>query len=331
MAYITGGSGAGATPPGALATDQTGGPADPLITTNFDRLLTAQVRKDVLKNLRDVARWLVPGAYIPGKLVAGTNNIRHIAFGDLGAATSIIADEGVPPAEEALSIGYAEYSVTQKGRLVGMTDVAMALSPFDLLSIAAEKVAFDAKMTVDRSIATAVKAGTGVTLPALAGSVLAAVDIRKWVVALKAAHVPTFPDGFYLCMAHPAVIYDLQSDTTIGGWLEASKYADPSRLLNGEIGRMWGVRFIETTVGTVTAGSPDTYTTTIFGPDYFAFGDLQSIQSYMVRPGGDHSDPLAQKALVGYKGMWGAKTLEVATAGGPRFGIKKDHAGTDFS
>ena len=329
--YIVGGSGAGATPPGALATDQTGGPASPLITTNFDKLLTTQVRKDVLKNLREVARWLVPGAYITGKLVAGTNNIRHIAFGDLSTQTSIIAVEGTPPEVEALSIGYTDYSVTQKGRVLGVTDVAMALSPFELLSVAAERVANDAKMTVDASIAAAVNAGTGITLPALAGSTLAAVDIRKWVVAMKAKHIPTFPDGYYLCMAHPAVIYDLQSDTTIGGWLEASKYADPSRLLNGEIGRMWGVRFIETTVGTVTAGSPDTYNTVIFGPDYFAFGDLQSIQSYMVRPGGDHSDPLAQKALVGYKGMWGAKTIEVATAGGPRFGIKKTHAGTDFS
>jgi hypothetical protein len=84
-------------------------------------------------------------------------------------------------------------------------------------------------------------------------------------------------------------------------------------------------------VGTVIPGATDTYNTVVFGPDYYAFGDLQSIESYMVRPGGDHSDPLAQKALVGYKGMWGAKTLEVAAAGGPRFGKVESHAGTDFT
>jgi hypothetical protein len=58
---------------------------------------------------------------------------------------------------------------------------------------------------------------------------------------------------------------------------------------------------------------------------------MQSIETHMVRPGGDHGDPLAQKALVGYKGMWGAKALIVAEAGGARFGMAKAHAGTDLT
>lgn len=325
--FVTGGSGAGATPPGALAADQSGGPANPLITANFDKTVTALVKQEILENLREVSRWMVPGAYIPGRLIAGTNLIRHIAYGDLAEQESLIAVEGSPPDEEPLTIGYHEYSVTQKGRLVGVTDVALDLSPHELMSVAAERVAYDAMMTVDRSISAAVLAGTGLTLT-VAGAGLAASDIRRWVTQMKTAHIPTFSDGFYLAMVHPSVVYDLMSDTAIGGWIEASKYADPSRLLNGEIGRMYGVRFIETTVGTVTAGTPDTYNTVLFGPDYYAFGDLQSVQSYMVRPGGDHSDPLAQKGLVGYKGMWGASTVEVAEAGGPKFGIAADHAGT---
>ena len=162
----------------------------------------------------------------------------------------------------------------------------------------------------------------------MAGAGLTGADIRRWVADMKNAHIPTFPDGFYIAMIHPDVVFDLQNDTAIGGWIEASKYADPSRLLTGEVGRMHGVRFIETTVGNVTRSATDTYTTVVFGPDYFAFGDLQTVETYMVRPGGDHQDPLAQLALVGYKGMWGAKTLEVATAGGPRFGKAAAHAGT---
>jgi N4-gp56 family major capsid protein len=298
--------------------------------TDFDKTLTALIRKELLTNLRDVARWLVPGSYVPGKLVKGTNLIRHVAFADLGEQDSLVEEEGKPPAAEGLTLGWTEYAVKQRARLVGVTDVAMALSPFELMSIAAEKVSYDAKMTVDRSIAEAVMAGTGITL-ALAGAKVAAADVRKWATQLKIANVPTFPDGFYIAMVNPAITYDLMSDTSIGGWIEASKYADPSRLLNGEIGRMYGVRFVETNVGTVVPGATDTYNTVVFGPDYFAFGDLQSIESYMVRPGGDHSDPLAQKALVGYKGMWGAKTLEVAAAGGPRFGKVESHAGTDFT
>jgi len=298
----------------------------PAMTTGYDKTLTAMVRRDILTNLREVSRWLVPGAYIPGKLIKGTNLIRHIAYGDLPAQSSVIEVEGEPPPIEDLNIGFTQYGVTQKGRIVGLTDVAMAMSPHELMSVAAERVSNDAKMTVDRSIAAAVQAGTGLSLT-VAGAGLAATDIRRWVADMKNALIPTFPDGFYLAMIHPDVVFDLQNDTSIGGWIEASKYADPSRLLNGEMGRMHGVRFIETTVGTANRLATDTYNTVLFGPDYFAFGDLQSVQSYMVRPGGDHGDPLAQKGLVGYKGMWGAKTIEVAEAGGPRF-AKGTHAGT---
>ena len=328
--FVTGGSGNAATPPGAVTGDQTGGPAAPAMTANFDKTVTALVKQTILENLRETARWMVPGAYIPGKVVAGTNLIRHISFGDLPEQDSIIAVEGSPPEEEPLTIGYHEYSVTQKGRLVGVTDVAMDLSPFELMSVAAERVSYDALMTVDRSIASKViaEASNGLSL-SVAGQGITAADIRRWVVDMKTAHIPTFPDGFYVAMAHPDVLYDLQGDTAIGGWIEASKYAAPGQLLTGEIGRIYGVRFVETTVGTRIAGSPDTFNTVLFGPDYFAFGDLQSVQSYMVRPGGDHSDPLAQKGLVGYKGMWGASTiLDDIGAAGPKFGIAQGHAGT---
>lgn len=299
----------------------------PALTTNYDKTVTALVRRDILENLRPVARWLVPGAYIPGRLIPGTNLIRHVAYGDLPAATSIIAVEGVPPAEETLTIGYMEYDVSQKGRIVGLSDVALALSPHELMSVAAERVAFDAKMTVDRSIAAAFAAGTGVPLT-VAGTGLTGADIRRWVATLKNKLLPTFSDGYYIAMIHPGAVYDLMADTAVGGWIEASKYADPSRLLTGEIGRMHGVRFVETTIGTVNLAAPDTYNTYVLTPDCFAFGDLQSVETYMLRPGGDHSDLLAQKALVGYKGMWGAKTIEVAAAGGARYGEAASHAGT---
>jgi N4-gp56 family major capsid protein len=297
------------------------------MTANFDQTVTALVVRKLLENLRKTARWLVPGAYLSARLIPGTNLVRHIAYGDLPVQDSLITVEGTAPTAEALTIGFSEFGVAQRGRLVRLTDVALGISPHELMSTAAEKVAFDALMTVDRSIATAVMAGTGITLT-VAGAGLAASDIRRWAAQLKTFNVPTFPDGYYIAMVHPVVAHDLQSDTAVGGWLDASKYGAPEQLFSGEIGRMFGIRFIETTVGTVNLGGPDTFNTVVFGPDYFAFGDLQSIETYMVRPGGDHADPLAQAALVGYKGMWGSKTLEVVAAGGPRYGKVETHAGT---
>jgi N4-gp56 family major capsid protein len=304
-------------------------------TANIDKTVTALVKREILDNLRPTARWLVPGAYLPGKLIPGTNLIRHIAYGDLSTTDPVVLVEGEPPDEEPLTLDYEEYGVKQRVRIVAVTDVALALNPNELLGIAAEKVAFDALMTVDRTVAAAITSETpGAAGPvplALTGATVTAADVRKWAALLKVKNIPTFPDGYYRAMVNPAVVYDLQGDTAMGGWLEAQKYASPENLLTGEIGRMYGIRFIETTVGTSTAGSPDTYTTVVFGPDYFAWGDLMSIETFMVRPGGDHSDPAGQKALVGYKGMWGGRAIIVPTAGGARYGMVKAHAGTDLT
>jgi N4-gp56 family major capsid protein len=90
-------------------------------------------------------------------------------------------------------------------------------------------------------------------------------------------------------------------------------------MLAGEVGRLYGVRFIETTVGTWVnntggAGAIPVYSTLFFGRNYFAFGDFGSIETYMVT-GPDKYDPLNQLAKVGYKGYVGA---DVSTTLGTR-------------
>jgi N4-gp56 family major capsid protein len=314
-------------------------------TTNFDRTVTALVLATIRENLRNRLVWMQDGAYIPGHLIPGTNLIRHIAYGDMSVVagtptpgTPPWLNEGVPPTEEALTIYYDEYGVNQAGRLIAITDVAMAESPHALASVAAERAAFNALATIDLAIAGVVGASTAVRYVTGAAArinittamKLTGDEVRRTVSAMKVANIPTFPDGNYRAMIHPNATYDLQSDTAVGGWLEASKYAAPDQLLSGEIGRYFGVRFIESNLGTVFldagATSADVYNTTFYGPEYFAFGDLQSVTAYMQSPGGDHADPLAQKAQVGWKAMWGAKVL-TATGTGPRL-LRLETGGT---
>ena len=45
------------------------------------------------------------------------------------------------------------------------------------------------------------------------------------------------------------------------------------------------------------------------GPQAIAWGDYQTIQAYRVPPGGNHADPLAQRGLMGWKGMWGMQVV----------------------
>ena len=306
-------------------------------TTNFDQTVTALVSRTIQTNLRKVVRYMGAGGFISGKLVPGTDKIRYVSYGDLPVLLPAVAPgtppwliEGKRPDLEALTIGYEEFAANQAGRLVGISDIALEYNPNDLFSIAAERVAYNAMATLDQSIAAKLHAGTAntqfvtgstSTVTITSSMPLTVKEIRKAVLNLKLRNVPTFPDGYYHAFIHPSAVYDLQSEIVANGgtWLEASKYGEPEQLFTGEIGRLYGVRFIETPVGTDlgqvgVGGTNKVLSTFVFGPEAWAFGDVQSVRTYMVRPGGDHFDPLAQLAEVGWKAMWGAVLLGAATS-----------------
>jgi N4-gp56 family major capsid protein len=312
----------------------TGGSA----TTNFDKTVTALVLRRIEENLRDNAVYMQEGAFVRGQLIPGTNLIRHIAYSDLSVSTNnntVVPGttpwltEGVPPTEESLAILWEEYGAQQAGRTVAITDVALAQSPHQLMTVAAERVGINAAQTIDLFVANVLHAGTARVLYAGAATtrvtvaathILTGALIRRAVAVLRTANVEPFPDGYYHAFISPMVLFDLQGDTAAGGWIDAARYATPENFLTGEVGRYMGVRFIETNIGTNFAntgvgGTVDVYSTFIFGPNAFAFGDLQSVQAYLVSPGGDHTDPLAQKALVGWKAMFGTKLMGITGAG----------------
>lgn len=63
------------------------------------------------------------------------------------------------------------------------------------------------------------------------------------VAKLRAQNAPTI-NGDYVCIIHPYVAYDLMRDPE---WVDAHKYAAPENLYTGEIGKMCGVRFVQST------------------------------------------------------------------------------------
>lgn len=81
--------------------------------------------------------------------------------------------------------------------------------------------------------------------------------IKKAVRTLKRNNAKPIK-GSYVCIIHPDVAYDLMEDPK---WENPRTYADPTDLYNGEIGRIYGVRFVETAAAKIfkakdlTAGS----------------------------------------------------------------------------
>jgi N4-gp56 family major capsid protein len=174
--------------------------------------------------------------------------------------------------------------------------------------------------------ATTLTSNTANSAVAAAG-VLTGAFVKQMVARLKGANVPQFADGTYRCIIHPAQEYDLVSDTSVNGWIEAHKYVNNTPLLTNEIGQFAGVRFIVSSdakvYATAGASSGNVYNALFLSPDAYTIGDSQTLQSYFVAPGGDHSDPLAQKALVGYKMRFGSLLLDEA---GARYRILKTQA-----
>jgi N4-gp56 family major capsid protein len=312
-------------------------------TSNFSDLVTQLVAARAEEELRARAVHAMPGMYVPARFIKGTNTLRYARYADLAVSTTVLT-EGTAPTDDALTISSEFFTAAQYGATVAVSDLANLDSPHDLISIAAERVAYKAVRSMDHlvrdeifssALTSAVFGATGATTlttntansAVAAAGVLTGAFVKQMVARLKGSNVPQFADGTYRCIIHPAQEYDLVSDTSVNGWIESRKYVDNTNLLTGEIGMFAGVRFIVSSdakvYATAGASSGNVYNALFLGPDAYTIGDSQTLQSYFVAPGGDHSDPLAQKALVGYKMRFGTLLLDEA---GARYRVLKTQA-----
>lgn len=106
------------------------------------------------------------------------------------------------------------------------------------------------------------------TVTATLGSAFSAADIRKNKHLLTGADVRGRIDmgGDFGVIIHPYVSHDLVADNTAGGFIDVMKYADPSRIISGEIGKIDGCRLLETTNVATTGTAPSVlYNTYLVG------------------------------------------------------------------
>jgi N4-gp56 family major capsid protein len=112
-------------------------------------------------------------------------------------------------------------------------------------------------------------------------------------------------NGDYVAIIHPDCAFDLMSDPE---WKYPHQYQDTTNLYNGEIGKVAGVRFVETTEAKVFKGagasSRDVYATMVIGANAYGVTDIKGGGlEHIVKQLGSAgtSDPLNQRATVGWK------------------------------
>lgn len=175
-------------------------------------------------------------------------------------ANALVLEEGVTPAGQSLAQSKIEVEVKQYGAYVEVSDL-LDLTSFDpVLTESTELLGEQLGTVVEWITRDAMCAGTNVQyangktnrLSLEAGDKLTVTEIRKAVRSLKKAKARMFNNvgggsvrkPHFVCICSPDATYDLQSDPL---WQDVSKYSDVEQIYSGEIGRLFGVVFVEST------------------------------------------------------------------------------------
>lgn len=232
--------------------------------------------------------------------------------------------EGVTPDGRKLSVTTVEAEVSQYGDFVCLSDV-LDLTAIDNNALEATRVmGRQAGMTLDTVTRNVLQSGTNVYYcPPVAedGTVgaqptdrtqltkdckLTVAVVKRIASLMKAANAPKI-NGHYICILHPYAAYDLMNDPK---WEQMHQYCKPEEMYEGEIGRIAGVRFVESSEAAVYTGAENDCPAglAVFGCLFIADGaygvtevtggGLQTIIKQLGSAGS--ADPLNQRSTVGY-------------------------------
>lgn len=248
----------------------------------------------------------------------GGKKIEFRKFASLPKALTPLT-EGVTPDGKNLSVDVIEAVVNQYGDYIVQSDM-LELTSIDNTIVEATKILGNqAGLTLDTIVRNqmhlttnkwfAPKAnGTAVTDESgLDDTCLLTVDLIRDVVAdLKANNAPKI-DGSYVAIVHPYVSKDLMASEE---WIDAHKYANPENIYEGEIGKMAGVRFVESSEARIYSGG--VFGTLIFGSGAYGTteitgGGLETIIKQKGSAG--TADPLDQRSSIGWKATQTAEIL----------------------
>ena len=232
--------------------------------------------------------------------------------------------EGVTPPGHKMNVVPVTATVQQYGDYVTLSDVLILTAIDDNIVAATEILGNQAGETLDwvtREVLAAqmfkVFANKKQARANLVSTdTLSVNDVKRAVKKLKNGKAKKI-DNYYVGIVCPDTAYDLMCDPE---WISASEYAGSGQIFEGEIGKIAGVRFVETTEAKVfedAGGSGndtfDVYLTLIIGANAYGVTEVEGggLQQFTKQLGSSGTaDPLNQRATVGWKAL---KTAEILT------------------
>lgn len=224
--------------------------------------------------------------------------------------------EGEVPDGQSLTMTEVTAQMDQYGGYVAVSDVLDLQAIDPVINDSVELMGDQGGLSIDTLIREEVAKGTNVQFAngkasraALSASdVLTVAEVRKAVRTLKNNKAQQFVrdgKGYFVAIVNPNTTFDLQNDPV---WQDVSKYSNAEQIFTGEIGKLFGVIFVESTQAKILTGagasSADVAMTMILGKNAYGVIELEGgNMKSIVKPRGSAgtSDPLDQISTVGWK------------------------------
>lgn len=247
----------------------------------------------------------------------GGKKIEFRKFGSLPKATTPLT-EGVTPDGKKLSVTSIEAEVAQYGDYIVQSDM-LELTTIDNTIVEATKIlGKQAGLTLDTITRNVLQSGTnvfyapkgdGTAVTTRSGldntCVLTARLVKRIVAFLKKNNAPKI-DGDYVCILHPYAAYELMNDPE---WIDAHKYTNVENIYKGELGKIGGCRFVESSEAKVYSGG--VMGCLFLGANAYGVTDIEGggLETIVKQKGSaGTADPLNQRSSIGWKAV---KTAEI--------------------
>jgi N4-gp56 family major capsid protein len=227
-----------------------------------------------------------------------------------------------------LNVSIIDATVAQYGDYIVQSDVLELTSIDNTIVEATQLLGNQAGLTIDTIHRNILNSGSNVTYAPSIGAdgTKTAIDsranvdasckmtaelVKRIVTKLKGKNAPKI-DGYYVAIIHPHVAFDLMCDEQ---WIDVQKYATPENMLKGELGKLGGCRFVESTEAQIWKagkGNCAVYSTLFLGANAYGITEITGggLQTIIKQKGSAGTgDPLDQRSSIGWKTMTTAEIL----------------------
>jgi N4-gp56 family major capsid protein len=300
-------------------------------TTTSDGLLSAEMKTFYSKDLIEMLGANLVFLQFGDKVSLPKHGGKTIEWRKWAKFTKALKPltEGVTPNGTPIQVGTVVAQINQFGDYTTVSDLLELTAIDNVILEVTAKHAENAQVTLDTIVRNELCTGTQKLLAdKVVDGTVTTVDVRSGLTkdckltpdmvaraaaTLKKANAPKI-DGSYIAAVHPSVAYDLMRNEE---WIDVNKYSNATTIFNGEIGKLYGVRFVESTECPIFsgdmggAGGIAVYACLFFGKGAYKVVSLDEKNVEVIvkgRGSAGAADPLDQRSTIGWKAAgFGAK------------------------